>query len=64
MCPPGFGQSSFRVAEALAVDTIPVYVWDRVPMLPYVVRPLRLVQQSLDAVSAECIIAARSVVSI
>lgn len=38
ICPVGFGQASFRLAEAIALETIPVYVWESVKMLPYTVR--------------------------
>ncbi len=37
ICPVGFGQASFRLAEAIALETIPVYVWESVKMLPYTV---------------------------
>jgi hypothetical protein len=35
LCPRGWGRTSFRLYEAIALGTIPVYIWDDVPWLPY-----------------------------
>jgi hypothetical protein len=35
LCPRGYGRSSFRLYEALALGSIPVYIWDDIEWLPY-----------------------------
>jgi hypothetical protein len=35
LCPRGLGATSFRLYEALSVGSIPVYLWDGHPWLPY-----------------------------
>ena len=35
LCPYGFGRTSFRMYEALAMNSIPVYIYKDVPWLPY-----------------------------
>jgi hypothetical protein len=35
LCPRGYGRTSFRLYEALALGSIPVYIWDDVEWLPY-----------------------------
>ncbi len=35
LCPRGFGRTSFRLYETLAMNSIPVYIWDDVEWLPY-----------------------------
>ena len=35
LCPRGFGATSFRLYEAIALGSIPVYIWDDVLWLPY-----------------------------
>eukprot|EP00668_Euglena_longa_P015987 GGOE01020183.1.p1 GENE.GGOE01020183.1~~GGOE01020183.1.p1 ORF type:complete len:430 (-),score=84.51 GGOE01020183.1:126-1415(-) len=35
LCPRGNGRTSFRLFEALQLGTIPVYIWDDCPWLPF-----------------------------
>lgn len=35
LCPRGYGRTSFRLYEAMALGSIPVYIWDDRPWLPY-----------------------------
>lgn len=35
LCPRGFGPTSFRLYETLALGSIPIYIWDDFPWLPY-----------------------------
>jgi Exostosin family len=35
VCPRGYGQTSFRLFEALQVHTIPTYIWQELAWLPY-----------------------------
>ena len=35
LCPRGYGRTSFRMYEAMAAGSIPIYLWDDVPWLPY-----------------------------
>jgi hypothetical protein len=35
LCPRGFGPTSFRLAEAIHLDSIPIYVWEGERMLPW-----------------------------
>jgi hypothetical protein len=35
LCPRGLGRTSFRLYEALAVGSIPIYIWDDIEWLPY-----------------------------
>jgi hypothetical protein len=35
LCPRGLGRTSFRLYEALSVGSIPIYLWDDRPWLPY-----------------------------
>jgi glycosyltransferase involved in cell wall biosynthesis len=35
LCPSGFGRTSFRMYEALAMGSIPVYIYKDTPWLPY-----------------------------
>ena len=35
LCPRGYGRTSFRLYETLAMNSIPVYIWDDVEWLPY-----------------------------
>lgn len=35
LCPRGYGATSFRLAEAIMVRSIPIYVWREELMLPY-----------------------------
>ena len=35
LCPRGLGPTSFRLAEAMSLGSIPVYVWDQLEWLPY-----------------------------
>jgi len=35
LCPRGYGQSSFRLYEAISAGSIPAYIWDEVEWLPY-----------------------------
>ena len=35
LCPRGYGRSSFRLYEAMALGSIPVYIWDDMEWLPY-----------------------------
>ena len=40
-----------RLAEAIQAETIPIYIWDHVQMLPYLVcrqPPMRIVHQHAD----------------
>jgi len=34
MCPRGYGQTSFRIHESLALNSIPVYIYDE-PLMPF-----------------------------
>ncbi len=35
LCQRGFGPTSFRLYETLALGSIPIYIWDDFPWLPY-----------------------------
>ena len=35
LCPRGYGKTSYRLYEAIALGSIPVYIWDDVEWLPY-----------------------------
>jgi len=35
LCPRGYGRASFRLYEALALGSIPIYIWDDIEWLPY-----------------------------
>lgn len=35
LCPRGYGHTSYRLAEAIHMDSIPIYVWDEELLLPY-----------------------------
>jgi hypothetical protein len=35
LCPRGYGRSSFRLYEAMALGSIPIYIWDDMEWLPY-----------------------------
>lgn len=35
LCPRGFGPSSFRMFEALQLESVPIYVWDEEIILPF-----------------------------
>ena len=35
LCPRGYGQTSFRLYEAMSAGSIPIYIWDEVEWLPY-----------------------------
>jgi hypothetical protein len=35
LCPRGLGRASYRLYEALSVSSIPIYIWDDLPWLPY-----------------------------
>lgn len=35
LCPRGYGRTSFRLYEALALGSIPIYIWDDFEWLPY-----------------------------
>jgi hypothetical protein len=35
LCPRGYGRTSYRLYEAMALGSIPVYIWDDVEWLPY-----------------------------
>ena len=35
LCPRGFGVTSYRLYEAIQLEILPVYVWDRLMWLPY-----------------------------
>ena len=35
LCPRGYGRSSFRLYEAMALGSIPIYIWDDIEWLPY-----------------------------
>jgi len=35
LCPRGFGRTSFRLYEAMALGAIPIYIWDDKEWLPY-----------------------------
>ena len=35
LCPRGFGRTSFRLYEVMALGSIPIYIWDDVKWLPY-----------------------------
>lgn len=35
LCPRGFGPTSFRLAEAIQLGSIPIYVWDKDLLLPF-----------------------------
>lgn len=35
MCPRGYGRTSFRIAEALRMGSIPIYITDDKPIIPY-----------------------------
>lgn len=36
LCPRGYGPTSFRTYEAIALGAIPVYIWSGEPWLPYI----------------------------
>ncbi|MFC1548566.1 exostosin family protein [Candidatus Omnitrophota bacterium] len=35
LCPRGYGRTSYKLYEALALGSIPVYIWDDIEWLPY-----------------------------
>lgn len=35
LCPRGLGPTSFRIAEAMSLGSIPVYIWEKWKWLPY-----------------------------
>jgi hypothetical protein len=35
LCPRGYGRTSFRLYEAMALGSIPIYIWDDIEWLPY-----------------------------
>ncbi len=35
LCPRGYGTTSFRLYEAIALGSIPIYIWDDIEWLPY-----------------------------
>ena len=35
LCPRGFGETSYRLYEAIQLEVLPIYVWDRLMWLPY-----------------------------
>lgn len=35
LCPRGYGRTSYRLYEAMALGSIPIYIWDDIEWLPY-----------------------------
>ena len=35
LAPPGWGRTSFRIGEVMQLGRIPVYIYDKLPWLPY-----------------------------
>lgn len=35
LCPRGYGRTSYRLYEAIALGSIPIYIWDDIEWLPY-----------------------------
>jgi len=35
LCPRGYGRTSFRLYESMALGSIPIYIWDDIEWLPY-----------------------------